>query len=170
MKILLIHSKTHGTHEVYFDDGDESLILSYKWHLQKKKTENIFYAQSHFKEEGRWKSTSLHRLILGIKDPKTLIDHKDRNGLNNCRENLRICSGKGNQGNKKTTNKYSIYKGVTFCKDSKSQRPWKAGITKNHKSVHLGNFSTAKEAALAYNKAAAEYFGEFALLNNISEE
>jgi hypothetical protein len=52
------------------------------------------------------------------------------------------------------------YKGVTFCKTTKK---WRAQL-----NGHLGRFNTIEEAAIAYNTAATEYFGEFAHLNKVT--
>jgi len=58
-------------------------------------------------------------------------------------------------------NNLSGYKGVTLHRKGK----WKAKIQFNKKGIYLGLYDTPEEAAIAYNKAAKEYFGEFAKLN-----
>jgi hypothetical protein len=51
-----------------------------------------------------------------------------------------------------------VYKGVFKMPDGK----WQSHIKTRGKSINLGNFNTAKEAALAYNKKAKEIHGDFA--------
>lgn len=103
----------------------------------------------------------MHRLILNT-PPKLLTDHKDRNKLNNQRNNLRIATATENRQNSK--NNTSKYKEITHDKTNKK---WKAQITHNKKYIYLGRFNTQEKAALAYNKAAIKYHNKFAKLNTI---
>jgi group I intron endonuclease len=68
------------------------------------------------------------------------------------------------QGIKKKGNFSSKYVGVYFNKVNKT---WMADITHNNRCIHLGSFDLEKDAALAYNVAALEYFGPNAKLNII---
>lgn len=108
---------------------------------------------------------ALHRFISGAKQGEC-VDHIDRNSLNNRSSNLRICSQADNTRNRKAPHtNTSGYKGVS--RHSGTNR-WQAriGIGGNkHKS--LGSFATPEEAARAYNAAALERYGEFALLNDV---
>lgn len=122
--------------------------------------EGCWYAACRLNEQVAY----LHRYVMGL-ESKQLIDHKDGNGLNNLRSNLRFCSAQQNcfnrSSNKKSTSKF---KGV--CWASKEKK-WLAQIQFNGKNMRLGGFSEETEAAKAYNKAALELFGEFARINNI---
>lgn len=110
-------------------------------------------------------ASHLGRILLNITDPKILVDHKDRNPLNNRKLNLRPCLHIDNmQNQKKPKNNTSGYKGV----DKQGNR-WRASISVNYCRISLGGFSTAKEAAKAYNRAALKYHGEFASLNLIED-
>lgn len=166
MKILEIRSKKNGIHSIYFDDKDEEFILSYSWHISKKGKRGIFYAQTSIKREARWRTFMLHRLLLGISDPKIFIDHEDHNGLNNQRYNLRVSTVKQNCSNQRTQlrTKSSLYKGVYL---TRNVNPWRAHIMVNRRDLHLGYYAIETDAALAYNEAALKYFGEFANLNPI---
>ena len=119
----------------------------------------------------------LHREIMGVTDIKIVIDHIDGNGLNNQKSNLRACTHAQNMQNSrsKSDKKSSKYKGVSLnkykakCREGgvKIRKRWGARITHNNKRIYIGGFSTEIEAALAYNKKAIEYHGEFACLNEI---
>lgn len=107
--------------------------------------------------------TRIHRLLLGATDPKIQVDHINGNKLDNRKKNLRLATNQQNQYNvglrKDNT---SGYKGVSWYKKGKK---WHAAIRNGNKSIHLGYFKTAVEAARAYDKAAVEFFGEYAYLN-----
>lgn len=106
----------------------------------------------------------MHRLIVSAKKGE-IIDHINRDTLDNRKSNLRVGDVRHNLANqpktikRKTTSKY---KGV-HLKDNK----WIAQIGVNRGTVFLGQFNEEKEAAKAYNRAAFEQYGEFAWLNNI---
>ena len=105
----------------------------------------------------------MHRLIMGF--PKSGIDHKNGNKLDNRIANLRICSQKENQANsKKGKNNTSGFKGVSW---DKSRKKWRAYLTKNYKQQFIGRFDDKKEAAKAYNNRARKEFGNFCKLNKV---
>lgn len=147
------------------DDEDFEGVRRFKWQAIKKKS-GVIYAQTrwHIKMENGKQllgNALLHRFILNAPKGKQ-VDHIDGNGLNNRKENLRLCDNSQNHANmKKRRNTSSKYKGVCLLKDGK----WSASIMKNDKSVHLGRFFTEEDAARAYNKSAKKLFGEFACLN-----
>jgi len=96
----------------------------------------------------------------------TLVDHKDRNTLNDKIENLREATHSQNNKNKRSQlNSASTYLGVSIHNNNKS---WRARIVIEGKNKHLGTFKTEDEAAIAYNKAAIVHHKEFANLNIIN--
>jgi hypothetical protein len=101
----------------------------------------------------------MHRVIM--KPPLGMdIDHKDHNGLNNQKFNLRICTRKQNARNKRSTGS-SIYLGVY-----KTKRNYIcARISMDGCCKHIGNFKTEEAAARAYDEVAKRCHGEFANLN-----
>lgn len=104
----------------------------------------------------------MHRVIMEA-PPWMLVDHLDGNGLNNTRENLRLCTHQGNSRNGRKRNiNTSGYKGVSWHKVTQK---WMARIGVDGRSIHLGLHDTATEAALAYDVAALKYHGEFACVN-----
>lgn len=109
-----------------------------------------------------FKRVSMHRWLLRPL-PSFIIDHIDRDGLNNQRANLRICIHSDNIRNSyRPSITTSGYKGVTW---KKSNKKWCAQIMTDRGKRHIGLFSTAREAALAYDEAARVEFKEFALTN-----
>jgi len=95
--------------------------------------------------------------------PKKQIDHKDTIRKNNSWDNLRKVTNQQNQFNgSKPQNNTSGWKGVCFCKQTKC---WIAQIKVNYKHKKLGRFKCPTRAAIAYDKAAIKYFGDYARLN-----
>lgn len=93
------------------------------------------------------------------------VDHIDGNGLNNKIENLRAATNAENQRNKpKLKHNKSGFKGIHFCKQTKS---WRVQITFERKRICGGRFSTKKEAAKKYNQLAKKYHNEFANINKL---
>jgi hypothetical protein len=152
---------------VFVDEEDyQTLDLgSYNW------SRLIGCTTTYVKTHKKGKTILLHRLIMGLENaPRSvLVDHKDHNGLNNCRTNLRKTDSSGNHANylkRLSAKNFSPYKGVHLCSDKRS-KPWRADIKLSGKNKHLGYYRTQEEAALAYNKAAIEHFGDMANLNII---
>jgi hypothetical protein len=108
--------------------------------------------------EGKKIMIYMHRVIL---NPTTglFCDHIDRNGLNNQRDNLPICTIAQNNMNKRSVGK-SKYLGVHRWKNR-----FVAQICMDGKQYRLGFFKTEKEAAIAYDKVARNHHREFANLN-----
>ena len=110
----------------------------------------------------------MHRMVMGVEDER-LVDHRNHNGLNNLRSNLRIAMWKENCWNKRkpTGVSSSQYKGVMW---DKRRSKWQAMIGHNLKKVFIGYFDDETEAARAYDAKAKELFGEYAALNFPEEE
>lgn len=144
------------------DKDDIEKVNKYTWHLDKKGKQryvivNITYNRTTTK-------IYLHRFIMNC--PKNMtVDHINHNGLDNRKNNLRICTNRENSINsRKRRNTSSIHKGVSW---DKSMNKWQSYIKNISKKEHLGYFDDETEAAKIYNKRAIELFGEFAYPNNV---
>ncbi len=143
------------------DDEDYAWLNQFKWAFTIAKKKNTGYAMLGFGINGRLDYIYMHRLIMNF--PENFgIDHKDRNGLNNQKSNLRICNPSQSSANQTRSKKNtSGFKGVCF-RHKRKLRQWQATINFQRKYIYLGYFNTAEEAHEAYKKAAVELFGEFA--------
>ncbi len=156
----------HGGYVALVDDEDYELVSEHKWYGTVPTNRGVVYAFGHqYLGYYNYKFVRMHRLILGLTDPKQQVDHINKNTLDNRRENLRICSNSQNSCNRDVKNGISGFRGVYRNGKDCPQRPWKACITINRKLTGLGSFKTPEEAALAYDRAAIELHGEFATLN-----
>jgi len=145
------------------NDEDFEWLNQWKWYAHKSKRDHTFYAIRNIKHP---KTTiKMHRLILGVTNPKIIVDHIDGNGLNNCRENLRECSSSQNCMNRGPNKNKSIpYKGVYF---ERATGKWFARITVGGKVIRMGTFKNIEDAARQFNCAAIKYHGDFAKLNDV---
>lgn len=149
------------------DDEDFEIVSWYKWHA---KTDGWnWYAHTNVRrEDGSRTMIRMHRLILGLTDPKVEVDHIDGNGLNNTRSNLRACNRRENMRNTRAyANNKSGLKGVHWREDCGK---WRACIRVNGKLKNLGCHDTKEAAYEAYCKAAIDLHGEFANTGTISQE
>jgi len=112
---------------------------------------------------GIWYAVSggigMHRFLMGC-----LADHRDGDGLNNRRSNLRPCTPAQNKRNARKCARpcTSMYKGVRF---HKNRGLFEASVYADGKRTYLGAFSHEDDAAWAYDSAALELHGEFARIN-----
>jgi len=163
----LIHlgkwGKNAGKYFAMVDDEDYELLNQWVWSV--RTSINNIYAYRNDYSSGKAVCILMHRFILGVKQTKIQVDHKDHNGLNNQKANLRKCTNSENSRNsRKTKGARSKYIGVHYHK-SKYKEYIRGQIMFNRKHIHLGFFKTEEDAALAYDKKAIELFGEFANLN-----
>jgi len=136
---------------------DYEWLSQYKW-CALKTHNNKFYAVRRKNN----KTIIMHRQIMNA-PAGLVVDHIDGNSLNNRKTNLRICTQAQNIHNSQPRrNRSSKYKGVFWDKVNKK---WSTNIRKGDKRIYLGGFDDEIEAALAYDRKAAELFGEFAYLN-----
>lgn len=144
--------------------GGDKVIVDYDYLEKYGKYRVCLDAQGYPKIWMNGKRCFLHRIINNT--PSGYVtDHINGDILDNRKKNLRACLAKenGRNINKPTTNT-SGFKGV--CKTSNGNK-YRAYIRVGGKHMHIGAFSTPKEAALAYNEKAKEYYGEFCRLNDV---
>lgn len=145
------------------DACDESRVASRKWYLFVPRADNpaLMYALCGKRKNHR--PELLHRFILDSPEGFD-IDHRNHNGLDCRRGNMRLASRGLNNANNRRKPGVSGYRGVYF-KPEKKANPWLARLKSNNKYHHLGYYRTREEAARAYDKGAKKIHGEFATLN-----
>jgi len=154
-----------GGLKVLIDNEDAARVLRFKWRLHS----NGYISYNLRSGTAQQQTIYLHRFVM-LAPKGRRIDHKDRNKLNNHKSNLRFCTPVQNQGNQEQheNNRTSKFKGVSF---HRLAGKWTAQIhirlENKYVKKHLGCFIDEIEAAHAYNLAAKDYFGEFALLNPV---
>jgi hypothetical protein len=147
VKRIFLHNRSVFT---FVDDEDFEELCRFSWYSISD--HGILYA-------ARWSPVQpptyvrMHRQILNAK-PGQIVDHRNRNGLDNRRENLRFATSAQNNINR-------TYRG-RFSPDPSGM--YRARIAFQGKRIHLGMFATPEEAAKAYDAKALELYGEFANL------
>lgn len=149
------------------DDGDYGYLISGRWYEQKTATGRS-YAIGYLRDAAtginHWDMMQNH--IMKPEDG-LVVDHKDNDGLNNQRSNLRICTKSQNLHNRTRVRKPKHgYYGITPVKGK-----WRAQVCIQGRNRQIGTFSTKEDAAQAYNQAIIDAgLAEFAPLNVITEE
>lgn len=140
------------------DDDIYDQVSQFEW----KRNVKLNYAMRYVENKNEKRIVYLHHCVLPL-HPVLLVDHINRNVLDNRKENLRYCTKSQNLANRpaQKNNKTSIYKGVCF---QKRTGKWVAQVQCKGKQVFQKRFSTEEEAAHAYDYYAKKYFGEFAYL------
>jgi hypothetical protein len=135
------------------DATDYEELKKYRWHASRSGSK--VYAVCH--KDG--KVVRMHRMIMN--PPKGyIVDHIDRNPLNNRRCNLRVCTQDQNLVNRGPKGGSSRFVGVSRC-----GKKWRAGIFRYGVYHYLGLFDDEVEAAKARDRKAVELHGQYAYLN-----
>lgn len=138
-----------GKHFALVSDADFERINAYKWYAMRGRYTTYAVLAG--------KAIYMHRMIMDTPKGKA-TDHINGNGLDNRRENLRVCTQRQNcQAKRSLRNNTTGHRGVTFDRGH-----YVARISVNGRRTHLGIFQTKEEAAAAYREAAHKYFGPFA--------
>lgn len=141
-----------GGHHARVDDQDHEMLSHFRW------TCGCGYAYRSVGDRESQHMVKMERTLM-LPGPGELVDHINGDTLDNRRCNLRVCTQKENCWNKAArAGSIRGYKGVSR----------KAGRTRVRARIagrHLGHFLDPVDAALAYDLAAIESFGEYARLN-----
>ena len=140
----------------FVDDEDYEKVRGYRWRSFTRP--NTTYARTCNKGS----TLLMHRLIMDA-PPGTVVDHLDHNGLNNCRQNLRLCTQQQNLWNRKRRGKCprSPYLGVAVLPNGR----YETRLRVDGRVAYLGTFTNERDAALMYDAVVRRTRGEFATLN-----
>ena len=123
-------------------------VIKHQWYLDSNGYPKSYKARGH----------TLHRYLLGKQETGYVIDHINRNKLDNRLENLRIITAKENSYNRtKSVSSKNSYKGIV-CRSDK----YYASISRDKIKSEIGPFDTEEEAAKMYDLMAEDLFGEYA--------
>jgi hypothetical protein len=151
------------------DDVDFDALAGFTW-LAHRSRRTVYAHRWQYDANGARQRIIMHRVLLGAPSG-VQVDHRNGDGLDNRRENLRLARNGENAINwQRTYPKSSRFRGVSWCRKS---GVWIASIrarrTGNPNTVHLGTFTDEVEAAKAYDLAALQHHGDFAVLNFAKE-
>lgn len=138
------------------DDDDYEYLNQFKWCIKTWEKSRTQYAARYKKIDGKYKVIPMHRMIMNTPIGME-VDHRDGNGLNNQKCNLRNCTHSDNMRNRKSSRTgTSKYLGVSFAKIRGYEY-----ITAHCGKINLGYFKTEELAAKAYKDYAELIYGEF---------
>ena len=141
-------------------NSSKHLVENKRWFALKAKV-GFYAARNIRREDGKWTLELMHRVIAGANSSE-MVDHKNHDPLDNRLDNLRLCTHSQNMRNlRKQKNRSSKFKGVTAKKTTSH-----AAIYKDGRTIHLGSYPNEQLAARAYDRAAGELYGEWALTNS----
>lgn len=145
------------------DTDDYVWLRKFRWFASKNGATYYAKRNAYLWENSKTRTITMHRLILKAPD-NLVVDHINYNGLDNRKANLRLATFAQNTRHViRTMNPGSSkYKGVSWYNRDKV---WAVKIMADGKTIRIGYFKDEIQAALAYDKAAKKYHGEFAALN-----
>ncbi len=142
------------------DDDVFDAVSCHKWHVELVNG-NPKYAQARLPDGTKIR---LHRFVMGCTvGDGIVVDHRNGDGLDNRKTNLRACTQSQNcMNSRRRSHAAASLKGMVW---NKARQKWEARIVYKKRQRYLGIFATEEDAAIAYDVAAQLLFGEFALLN-----
>lgn len=159
MKKIPLKGKNGINKYIIVDDDDYEYLSKFSWFANVSPNTGATYARA---------LVPVHRLVMGLpEDKKVFIDHKNRDTLDNRKENLRLCDTTRNQWNRGKAvigNHTSIYKGVAYNAMHKGLK-WNVRISKHGKRLNLGFYYNEFDAARMHDFSAYILHREFAYYN-----
>lgn len=141
-----------------FDIEDFEKVITYRWYPSGEKNSDKACINN--------RRIYLHRYLMDASSGFE-VDHIDRDRMNNCRSNLRICTHQQNQCNQYL--QCNNASGVTGVRFYKARNKYVARIKFYGKDIHLGYYYNFVEAVQARDSGAKLLFGDFAVLNDVPE-
>lgn len=163
ISVIALQRRNGDVFPCLIDTIDWDLVKEHTWGIRFNGRHSYYVRTKIPKTGSNRKDVAMHQMLTSTK----FADHKDGCGWDNRRKNLRTATQAQNtRNNKKHLNMgfTSRFKGVSWAKN---ERKWNANIFINRKHKNLGYFVVEEDAAKAYNKAAKQFFGRFANLNEI---
>jgi hypothetical protein len=142
------------------DADDLPMLLKHRWYIQRLTGRTYAIATGIYRGSVRT-TKAMHRMLVLN---SAMVDHRNGNGLDNRRLNLRPCTNSQNQANRQVIYSACGYKGVSVSNVSHNTT-YCAHIRVNGKYIHVGAYVSKEDAARAYDHAAVEHFGQYAYLN-----
>lgn len=180
MKIIPLSAgggKYKGLYFAEVDDEDYDRVSQFTWQVGVSKRNAQYALRSVYIGGGRKNNKKIaimmHRFIMNVDDESIIVDHRNHNGLNNQKYNLRACTKKENSRNRvsvrNSTSKYiGVHRHVSRYQTkagTKESVRWQATIGIGGRMISVGCFQNEDAAARARDAKAKELFGEFANLN-----
>jgi hypothetical protein len=172
MKQIFLYKKEGSSivvSELYamVDDEDFDTLSKHRWFLMKiyHCNTDILYARRYEGStyNGTYKAILMHRVILNATERSQKVDHKDSNGLNNQKDNIRISTHSENMSNRRVSYKKEIkYLGVYF---NKVTGTYNVDMTKDGKTYAVFGIKTVEAAAQTYNELVLKYNPVYGKLN-----
>lgn len=143
----------------YFDLDDYQQVKQYCWSQNSQ-------GYIHAKEREAGRSIKLHRLVMGVNNPKIYLDHINRNKQDCRKDNLRICTNAQNQINRNLRkDNVSGYTGICF---NRLKNKWVATISHKEKNIHIGYYHDINDALSARLSKEREFYGEFSQMSAVN--
>ena len=145
----IIKARLHGEEfsDVLVDDDDYDMVSGYTWRIN---------TSGHVQTVRLGKTILMHRLVMGISDPKCIIDYRDRNKFNCQKYNLRCTDVKGNARNRTSIGK-SGHIGISI-----ENNKYRVRIKVDNRNIHIGYFKLnengLKDAINARKQAELKYW------------
>lgn len=161
--VAWVYIPVNKGHRAKIDAEDYDRVIKHTWRVIKKGSGRLKVVTNVVTPKGN-RQVSLGHFLMNPPKGKMVYPRRFLDGLDYRKSNLIVCTMRERQQilPKSRHHGTSKYKGVSFVQ---SLKRWRASIKVNGKSKSLGVFTNETDAALAYNKAARELFGESSYQN-----